>query len=84
MDLSRRCGWATGALLFSDLPNNRTLCWLADTGEVSVFHTSSGYAQRARADKEGRLISFEQDPRWSRQPSRRAEVAESIVVAQPD
>jgi gluconolactonase len=44
MDLSRRCGWATGALLFSDLPNNRTLCWLADTGEVSVFHTSSGYA----------------------------------------
>ena len=42
MDLSRRCGWATGALLFSDLPNNRT--WLGDTGEVSVFHASSGYA----------------------------------------
>jgi gluconolactonase len=51
-----------GALVFSDIPNNRTLRWLADTGEASVFQTESGYANGHTRDHEGRLISFEQDP----------------------
>ena len=33
-----------GYLLFSDIPNNRMLRWLEDTGEVSVFRSPSNYS----------------------------------------
>ena len=40
-------------LLFSDIPNNRMLRWLEDTGEVSVFRYPSNYSQRQHRDKQG-------------------------------
>jgi gluconolactonase len=50
-------------LLFSDIPNNRILRWLEDTGEVSVFRKPSNYANGNCRDREGRLVSCEQDTR---------------------
>src|SRR6478672_11236461 len=52
-----------GSLIFSDLPNNRTLRWLADNSEVSMVQTDSGYGNGHARDMQGRLITFEQDPR---------------------
>ena len=51
-----------GSLIFSDVPNNRTLRWLGEDGAVSVFQRDSGYANGHARDKEGRLIAFEQSP----------------------
>ena len=50
-------------LLFSDIPNNRLLRWLEDTGEVSVFRSPSNYTNGNTRDREGRLISCEHDAR---------------------
>jgi len=50
-------------LLFSDIPNNRILCWTEETGEVSVFRTPSNYANGHTRDKQGRLTSCEHDSR---------------------
>jgi gluconolactonase len=50
-------------LLFSDIPNNRMLRWLADTNEVSVFRSPSNYANGNTRDKQGRLITCEHDAR---------------------
>jgi len=50
-------------LLFSDIPNNRILRWLEDTGEVSVFRTPSNYTNGETRDKQGRLVSCEHDAR---------------------
>jgi gluconolactonase len=46
-------------LLFSDIPNNRTLRWTEETGEVSVFRGPSDYSNGNTRDKRGRLISCE-------------------------
>ena len=50
-------------LLFSDIPNNRMLRWLEDTGEVSVFRSPSNYSNGNTRDREGRLVTCEHDSR---------------------
>jgi gluconolactonase len=50
-------------LLFSDIPNNRMLRWLEDTGEVSVFRSPSNYANGNYRDHQGRLLTCEHDSR---------------------
>jgi gluconolactonase len=50
-------------LLFSDIPNNRILRWLEDTGEVSVFRNPSNYTNGNYRDREGRFLSCEHDTR---------------------
>jgi gluconolactonase len=50
-------------LLFSDIPNNRMLRWLEDTGEVSVFRSPSNYSNGNYRDREGRLVTCEHDTR---------------------
>jgi gluconolactonase len=50
-------------LLFSDIPNNRMLRWLEDTGEVSVFRSPSNYSNGNARDRQGRLLTCEHDSR---------------------
>ena len=50
-------------LLFSDIPNNRMLRWLEDTGEVSVFRNPSNYSNGNTRDRQGRLLTCEHDTR---------------------
>lgn len=50
-------------LLFSDIPNNRMLRWLEDTGEVSVFRSPSNYSNGNTRDGQGHLVTCEQDSR---------------------
>src|SRR5215813_2637479 len=50
-------------LLFSDIPNNRILRWLEDTGEVSVFRSPSNYSNGNTRDRQGRLVTCEHDSR---------------------
>ena len=50
-------------LLFSDIPNNRILRWLEDTGEVSVFRNPSNYSNGNFRDRQGRLLTCEHDSR---------------------
>src|SRR5213595_2437750 len=63
--------WAEGPVwfadgryvLFSDIPNNRILRWLEDTGEVSVFRSPSNYSNGNSRDRQGRLVTCEHDTR---------------------
>src|SRR5246127_5132732 len=63
--------WAEGpvwfgdgrCLFFSDIPNNRMMRWLEDTGEVSVFRSPSNYSNGNFRDREGRLVTCEHDSR---------------------
>jgi gluconolactonase len=50
-------------LLFSDIPNNRMLRWLEDTGEISVFRSPSNYSNGNCRDRQGRLLTCEHDTR---------------------
>ena len=50
-------------LLFSDIPNNRMLRWLEDTGEISVFRSPSNYSNGNCRDRQGRLLTCEHDSR---------------------
>jgi gluconolactonase len=50
-------------LVWSDIPNNRMLRWLEDTGEVSVFRYPSNYSNGNTRDKQGRLITCEHNTR---------------------
>lgn len=50
-------------LIFSDIPNNRMLRWLEDTGGVSVFRFPSNYSNGNTRDRQGRLITCEHDSR---------------------
>lgn len=50
-------------LLFSDIPNNRMLRWLEETGEVSVFRSPSHYSNGNYRDRQGRLLTCEHDTR---------------------
>ncbi|HKW67647.1 MAG TPA: SMP-30/gluconolactonase/LRE family protein [Terriglobales bacterium] len=50
-------------LVFSDIPNNRMLRWLEDTGEVSVFRSPSNYSNGNTRDRQGRLVTCEHDAR---------------------
>ena len=61
------CRWTEGPayfpagryLLFSDIPNDRTLRYDEVTGTVAVFDHSSGFANGHTVDRLGRLISCE-------------------------
>ena len=50
-------------LLFSDIPNNRMLRWLEETGEVTVFRSPSNYSNGNTRDHAGRLLTCEHDTR---------------------
>jgi gluconolactonase len=50
-------------LVWSDIPNNRMMRWLEETGEVSVFRSPSNYSNGNTRDREGRLITCEHDSR---------------------
>lgn len=52
-----------GNLIWSDIPNHRTLRWNEDDGHVSVFQTESGYSNGHSRDNQGRLIACEHDTR---------------------
>ncbi len=57
--------WRDGSLLFSDIPNSRTICWQESTEgfSVSTYRTPSGNANGLTLDCEGRLISCEHSAR---------------------
>lgn len=59
------CVWnAAGRyLVWSDIPNNVHMRWLADDGHVSVIHSPSNYANGNTYDWEGRLLSCEHGTR---------------------
>lgn len=50
-------------LLFSDIPNNRMLRWLEETGEVTVFRSPSNNSNGNTRDRQGRLITCEHGTR---------------------
>jgi gluconolactonase len=50
-------------LLWSDIPNNRMMRWLEETGEVSLFRSPSNYSNGNTRDRNGRLITCEHDSR---------------------
>src|SRR5260370_30095903 len=50
-------------LLWSDIPNNRMLRWLEDTGEVSVFRSPSNYSNGNFRDRQRRLLTSGHDSR---------------------
>ena len=50
-------------LLWSDIPNNRIMRWLEETGEVSVFRSPSQNSNGRTRDKQGRLVTCEHDSR---------------------
>jgi gluconolactonase len=52
-----------GCVIFSDIPNHRTLRWCEDDGHVSVFQTDSGFSNGHTRDRQGRLIACEHDTR---------------------
>ncbi|MEM6429275.1 MAG: SMP-30/gluconolactonase/LRE family protein [Deinococcota bacterium] len=63
--LASGCLWAEGPVyradvdmfIWSDIPNNRMLCWRA--GQVSVFRQPSNYTNGHTLDVYGRLVSCE-------------------------
>lgn len=46
-------------LLWSDIPNNRIMRWVEETGETSVFRQPSNHCNGNTRDREGRLITCE-------------------------
>ncbi|MBE1497782.1 gluconolactonase [Amycolatopsis lexingtonensis] len=65
------CRWTEGPayfpagryLVFSDIPNDRTLRWDETTGQIGVFRQPSQYSNGHTVDRNGRLISCEQGTR---------------------
>lgn len=61
------CRWAEGPawfgdgryLVWSDIPNDRLLRWVEETGEVSVFRSPSGASNGNTRDLAGRLVTCE-------------------------
>src|SRR3984885_2132236 len=61
------CRWTEGPayfpagryLVFSDIPNDRTLRWDETTGTVGVFRQPSRFANGHTVDRRGRLVSCE-------------------------
>ena len=61
------CRWAEGpvwfgdarCLIWSDIPNNRMLCWHEESGEVSVYRSPSHHTNGNTRDRQGRLVSCE-------------------------
>lgn len=52
-----------GCLLWSDIPNHRTLRWCEEDGHVSVFQRESNYSNGHTRDNQGRLVACEHDTR---------------------
>lgn len=50
-------------LLWSDIPNNRVMRWIEETGAVSTFRAPSNFSNGHSRDREGRLISCEHGSR---------------------
>jgi len=50
-------------LLWSDIPNNRMMRWVEETGEVSIFRSPSNNSNGNTRDKQGRLITCEHGTR---------------------
>src|ERR1700730_1720305 len=50
-------------LLWSDIPNNRSMKWEEETGAVSVFRKPSNNANGITRDRQGRLLTCEHDTR---------------------
>jgi gluconolactonase len=50
-------------LLFSDIPNDRVLCWDETTGAVGIWRQPAGYANGRTLDRQGRLVHCEQGGR---------------------
>ncbi len=50
-------------LVWSDIPNNRMMRWVEETGEVSVFRSPSHYSNGNIRDRQGRLVTCEHDSR---------------------
>ncbi len=50
-------------LLWNDIPNNKTLRWIEDTGTVSVYRSPSNFANGNTRDRQGRLLSCEHGTR---------------------
>ncbi len=50
-------------LLWSDIPNNRIMCWDEETGAVSVYRKPSNNANGNTRDRQGRLVTCEHDTR---------------------
>jgi hypothetical protein len=46
-------------LLFSDIPNNRMLCWSEVTRDVTVFRQPSNNSSGNTRDRQGRLVTCE-------------------------
>jgi gluconolactonase len=46
-------------LLFSDIPNNRMLCWSEVTSDVTVFRQPSNNSNGNTRDQQGRLVTCE-------------------------
>jgi gluconolactonase len=46
-------------MVWSDIPNNVQLRWIADDNRVTVFHNPSGYSNGNTFDREGRQLSCE-------------------------
>jgi gluconolactonase len=50
-------------LLWSDIPNNRIMRWVEESGQVSVFRQPSNNANGNTRDRQGRLVTCEHDAR---------------------
>jgi gluconolactonase len=65
------CRWAEGPawfpahgrLVWSDIPNDRLLCWDEATGAVGEFRKPSNFANGNTIDRQGRLVSCEHGAR---------------------
>ena len=61
------CRWAEGpvwfgdarCLIWSDIPNNRMLCWTEESQEVSVYRSPSHHSNGNTRDRQGRLVTCE-------------------------
>lgn len=51
-----------GCLLFSDIPNNRIMRWMPDSG-ITTYRKPSNFANGNTRDREGRLVSCEHGTR---------------------
>lgn len=84
--IASHCLWAEGpaylaheqALVWSDIPNNRMLCWNETSGRVSIYRSPSRYANGHTLDREGRLVSCEHG---SRSVTRREADGSTTVLA---
>ncbi len=50
-------------LLWSDIPNDRILRWVEETGEVSTFRQPAGFTNGHTRDRSGRLLSCQHGTR---------------------